>query len=171
MKRLCLLLLTALLCSCGTTTTTSNPAQAHAGTKLYRQKDGSLQIAGEWDYVVLSTTTDPPMAVVGGFKAHLVRGKAAYSHYVIDMVYKPKAGSFADDPSDITGFVKETPYTRAALDQAAQGAGITVPLPKYRTRQPFSAAYLRGFLQKVDETVRNPALPAHPPTLPWYEVH
>lgn len=170
MKCIFPILLATLLCSCGTTLTTSNPTQSHAATKAYREKDGSLQIAGDWDYVTLSTTTDPPQAAVGGFKAHLVRGKTTYSHYVHDMVYKPKAASFADDPSDITGHTTEVPYSRAALDQAAQGTGLTVPLPKYGTSQVFSAAYLRGFLQKVDETVRNPtgaAILAGP----WDEHH
>ncbi len=170
MKRLSLLLLAALLCSCGTTLTTSSPAHSHAATKVYREKDGSLEIAGDWDYVAISTTADPPTAAVGGFKAHLLRGKTIYTHYVYDMIYKPRTGSFSEDPDNVTGYAKEVPYTRGTLDQAAQGAGITVSLPKYRTQQVFSAAYLRGFLQKVDETVRNPAGTAASAGL-WYEHH
>lgn len=157
MKRLALLLLATLLCSCGTSLTTSNPVQSYAATKVYRAKDGSLQIAGDWDYIVLSTTTDPPQAVIGGFKARLLGGKVMYSHYVHDLVYKAKAGSFADDPNDVTGNTRLLPYDRATLDQAAQNSGLTVSLPQYRSRQVFSAAHLRGFLQRVDETVRNPS--------------
>lgn len=170
MKRLCLLLLATLLCSCGTSLTTSSPAQSHAAAKAYREKDGSVHVVGDWDYVAISTTSEPPTAAVGGFKADLESGKTTYAHYVYDMNYKPRAGAFSFDPADVAGNLKVMPHTRAQLDQAAQGSGLTISLPKYRTKQVFSAAYLRGFLQKVDETVRNPAASTPVPG-PWYEYH
>ncbi|MGV3662871.1 MAG: hypothetical protein ACO1TE_21985 [Prosthecobacter sp.] len=170
MKHFSLLLLAALLCSCGSAISTSNPAQSYAGTELYREKDGSLQIVGDWDYVALSTVTDPPSAAAGGIKASLARGKVTYAHYTIDASFKPKAGAMHASKEDVTGGVEERPYTRAMLDQAAQGAGLTVAVPRHRTSQFFSAAYLQGFLRKVDETVRNPAVPVQPTTEPWHRL-
>ncbi|MDB6007072.1 MAG: hypothetical protein JWR15_4059 [Prosthecobacter sp.] len=157
MKHPTLLLLAILLCSCSTGITTTDPAHSYASTETYRHQDGTIQIAGNWDYVVYSRATDPPKIVVGGFEALVKGGKTHYAYCLTEMAYKPKPSAFSRSPDDMTGGVKASPYTRAALDQAAQGAGITVAVPKHHTSQFFSAAYLRGFLQKVDETVRNPA--------------
>jgi len=157
MKHPGLLLLAMLLCSCSTGTSTSNPAQSYASTDAYREKDGTIRIVGDWDYVARSTVTDPPMIAAGGFEACLVRGKTLYAYCLMEATYKPKASAFSRSPGDMTGSVKAYPYTRATLDQAAQRTGITVAVPKYHTSQFFSAAYMRGFLQKVDETARNPA--------------
>lgn len=163
MKHSILLLLATLLCSCSSGITTSDPAQSYASTQAYREKDGTLQIVGDWDYVVRSTVTDPPMMVGGGFEARIVRGKPLYAYCLMEATFKPKASAFSRSPGDVTGGVKASPYTRAALEQAAQGSGITIAVPKYHTSQFFSAAYLRGFLQKVDEAVRNPAAVTAPP--------
>jgi hypothetical protein len=157
MKHPILLLSAMLLCSCSTAITTSNPAQAYASTAAYREIDGSIHVVGDWDYVVRSTVTDPPMIAVGGFAARLVHGECLYGYALMDATFKAKASAFSRSPGDMTSGMKVFPYSRAILDQAAQGAGLTVPVPRYRTSQFFSAAYLRGFLQKVDETVRNPA--------------
>lgn len=167
MNRLSLLLLAMLLSSCSTAINTSNPARSYAGTKIYREKDGSLEIVGDWDYVAFSTVTDPPSAAAGGMKADLARGKVTYAHYTMDASFSPRSGATHASYHDVTGGVEERPYTRATLDQAAQGAGLTVEVPRHRTRQFFSAAYLKGFLQKVDEAVRNPAVPTEPTTEPW----
>lgn len=48
-------------------------------------------------------------------------------------------------------------YERAVLERAAQGGGLVVSLPNSHLSQSLSAAYVRGFLQKVDDVLKNPA--------------
>ncbi|HRH96691.1 MAG TPA: hypothetical protein PLB55_12185 [Prosthecobacter sp.] len=162
--------LALLLCSCAATTQTNDPAQSYANTQVVREKDGSLQVAADWDIITLSTTTDPPMAVSGGLKGHIVGGKCTYAYYIINYEYQAKAGSMQAADEDITARVKELPYSRGALEQAAQGQGLHVPLPQWRTRQVLSAAYVRGFLQKVDETLSRPPTALKPSSVPWYRL-
>ncbi|MDZ4405968.1 hypothetical protein [Prosthecobacter sp.] len=160
--------LALLLCSCAATTQTKNPAQSYANTQVFREKDGALQVVADWDAIALSTTTDPPMAVLGGLKGRIVGGKCAYAYYIIDCEYQAKAGSMQVAEEDISTKVRELPYTRGMLEQAAQGQGLHVPLPQWRTRQVLSAAYVRGFLQKIDETLAHPPTALRPSAVPWY---
>lgn len=161
-------LLALLLCSCSSISQTKNPATSYAATEVYREKDGSLQVIGDWDMAYASTTTALPIMVATGLKARVAKGGGAYACYLIIGKYDAQASAMTPTTEDIVSSVRELPYSRATLDHAARGAGLTVPLPEWHTRQTFSAAYVRGFLQKADETLRNPATAKVVQTsLPW----
>ncbi len=146
-----------LLCSCGTVTETTDPAASYAATKVVRGKSGALHVLGDDSLVYHSSTIAVPTSVLCGLCASLGKGAADYSCCLFVSKYEVKPSAFSRSPDDYKVRSLRLPFTRAALDAAASGAGLTVPLPQWHTRQTFSAAYVRGFLQKVDETVRNPA--------------
>ena len=169
LSRFILIIVSICLSACSSGTQTNDPAKAYAATTVLRQQDGSLHVVAEWDYIEMAMAAQPPRMVAGGIKAHIVRGKPRYSHYYVKGVYQMKAGSMQVSEEDIVMSVKEHSYDRATLERAAQGTGLTVPLPMPHRQQTFSAGYVRGFLQKVDAAVRNPAaVQAKPITGPWY---
>ena len=149
--------LALLLCSCSVTTQTQNPAVSYAATEIYRGKDGSLAVFSDRSLVYHSSSIAIPTSVLCGLKAHVTKTGAAYACFVLVSKYEPKPSAFSRSPDDYQRDIKERPFTRAALDAAAGGAGLTIPLPQWHTQQTFSAAFVRGFLQKVDETRSNPA--------------
>jgi hypothetical protein len=161
MLKLLSAVLALLLCSCGMITETpqtTDPAASYAAAKVIRTKGGTLFVLGDDGLVYHSSTIAVPTSVSCGLCAGIPKGGAAdYSSYVFVSKYEVKPSAFSRSPDDYKTKSVRLPFTRAALDAAARGTGLTVPLPQWHTRQTFSAAYVQGFLQKVDETLRNPA--------------
>lgn len=167
MKHLKLFLLAALLSSCNTVTHTSSPAAAYSSTQAHRSGVGSYHIVGEWDYLDYSMVKEPKIVVVAGFEAFVTRGQCLYAYYVHERTYGSKASSVANNMDVLSRHRKHLEFTREKLDEAARGNGLTVRFSEEHNTQFFSAAYLRGFLQKVDEVRRSipaqPGAPAAPP--------
>lgn len=164
--RLLLIPLFALVSSCGSITQTKDPSASFNATRVLRERDGSLQIVGDWAIVYASNTAAVPVTVATGVKGHIVGGKCTYSHYVV--VGKADRGGAAE-PSleDLTLQVREQPYSRAAFEQAAR-QGLTITVPDWNVRHAFSAAYVQGVLQRIDAALRNPsAVKARQIGLPW----
>jgi len=157
MHRLFAAALALLLCSCGTISQTKNPAASYAATEVHRGKDGSLQVMGDHDIAYHSTTIEVPTTVFIGLSAAVSKSRSAYGCALLVGQWRPRASSFSTNQSDFEKKTRILPYSRADLDAAAAGPGLTVPLPEWHTSHAFSAAYVRGFLQKVDETIRHPA--------------
>ena len=149
--------LALLLCSCTTISHTKDPAASYAATEVHRGKNGSLQVVGDHDIAYQCSTIVVPTTVFTGLTAVVHKSSAIYACYLVVSQWQPKASSFARSQSDFERKMRILPCSRAALDTAASGPGLTVPLPEWRTQHTFSAAYVRGFLQKADETLRNPA--------------
>ena len=150
-------LLSFLLCSCGSINQTKNPAASYRATEVQRGKSGALLVVGEGSPAYLSTTIAIPTLVLCGLQARVSKAGVSYACYQLVSKYDMKASSLSLSPDDFVDSVKLLPCTRAAFDTAAAGAGLTVPMPEWHTQHTFSAAYVSGFLQKVDETIRDPA--------------
>jgi hypothetical protein len=149
--------LALLLCSCSTISHTKDPAASYAATEVHRGKNGALQIVGDHDIAYQSSTIAVPTTVFIGLTAAGNKTSSAYACYLVVSKWLPKASSLARTPADFERKMRYLPSSRAAMDTAASGPGLTIPLPEWHTQHVFSAAYVRGFLQKVDETFRNPA--------------
>lgn len=145
------------LTACDTLSGVKDPAKAYASTEVIRQKNGSLLIAGDWDYIEMARAADPPRTVMGGLAAHIVLGKARYFHCYEKHVLQLQASDMQVTPEDYEVTIEGQKYDRATLERAAQGEGLKVSLPHSHLSQSFSAAYVRGFLQKVDDVLKNPA--------------
>lgn len=164
--RLLLIPLLALLSACGSITQTKDPIASFNATRVLRERDGTLQIVGDWAIVYASNTAAVPVTVATGVKGRIVGGTCVYSHYVV--VGKADRGGAAE-PSleDVTMHVREQPYSRAAFEQAAR-QGLTITVPDWNVTHAFSAAYIQGVLQRIDEAQRNPAaVKARQIGLPW----
>lgn len=160
-------LLAILLCSCGSITQTKDPAAAYNATQVYRERDGTLQVCGDWAFVYASTTAEVPVMVATGIKGRVKGGQCAYSIYTV-VGKGDRGGAAVPDMESVTMHVRELPYSRATLDQAAAGAGLTMALPEWRTSHTFSAAYVRGVLQKIDAALRNSSsVKIKQISLPW----
>ncbi|OYW70512.1 MAG: hypothetical protein B7Z37_30495 [Verrucomicrobia bacterium 12-59-8] len=152
-----LILAALFLVACETPSKVKNPARAYASTEVLQQKNGSLLVAGDWDYVEFTTTTELPRMIMGGLAAHVALGKARYFHCYEKHVLQLQASDMQETEEDHEVTLEGQRFDRAVLERAAQGDGLNVPLPNSHLSQSFSAAYVRGFLQKVDDVLKNPA--------------
>lgn len=169
MKHLTSFLLILLLSSCSTVTHTSSPARAYASTTVRQTGAGSFHIVGDWDYVDFSMVRvqNTRVVAIGGFEARVARGKCLYSYYVYEQTDVINVGALGGFMDLENRRMKHLDFTRGRLDEAARGEGLTVRLTEKHNQQFFSAAYLRGFLQKVDEAIRkSSSQPAAPPAPP-----
>jgi hypothetical protein len=167
MRTLCFAIVACVLCSCGNITQTKDPAAAYHSTVVFRERDGTLQVVGDWTVVYASTTAEIPVSVAVGLKARVAKGKATYSLYKI-VGKADRGGAAAAQMEDVTLHLSEEHYGRSTLDRAAAADGLLMKLPEWRTRHVFSAAYVRGVLQRADEILRNPASGRiEPISLPW----
>lgn len=154
-----LILMAAGLClvACETPSKVKNPAKAYASTEVFRLKSGSVLVQGDWDYIEFTTTTELPRMVRGGLAAHIEFGKARYFHCYQKNVLQLQASDMQETAEDHEVTLEGQRYDRAVLERAAQGVGLVVSLPNSHLSQSLSAAYVRGFLQKVDDVLKNPA--------------
>jgi hypothetical protein len=156
-SRLILMLAALFLAACDTPSKVKNPAKAYASTEVFRLKNGSLLVQGDWDYIEFTTTTELPRMMIGGLAAHIASGKARYFHCYQKNVVQLQASDMQETEEDHEVTLEGQRYDRAVLDRAAQGEGLNVSLPHSHLSQSLSAAYVRGFLQKVDDVLKNPA--------------
>ena len=155
--RLILMVLGLCLAACETPSKVKNPAKAYASTEVFRLKSGSLLVQGDWDYIEFTTTTELPRMVRGGLAAHIASGKARYFHCYQKNVLQLQASDMQETEEDHEVSLEGQRYDRAALERAAQGGGLVVSLPNSHLSQSLSAAYVQGFLQKVDDVLKNPS--------------
>ena len=95
--------------------------------------------------------------VRGGLAAHIASGKARYFHCYQKNVLQLQASDMQETEEDHEVSLEGQRYDRAALERAAQGGGLVVSLPNSHLSQSLSAAYVQGFLQKVDDVLKNPS--------------
>jgi hypothetical protein len=156
---LCFILMVASFClvACETPSQVKNPAKAYADTEVFQLKNGKLLVQGDWDYIEYTTTTVLPRMVIGGLAAQIAFGKTHYYHCYQKNVLQLQASDMQETEEDYEVTLEGQRYDRSVLERAAQGEGLKVPLPHSHLSQSFSAAYVRGFLQKVDDVRKNPA--------------
>lgn len=151
---------------------------------MVSKQDGSIIVSGPGDSINLpgsffyhpghglpKPSWVPPnsllpsqMVAATGLTAHITGNKCVYACFTINRVnYETVSGpavvlqqvEFKDSKRTGSSVGKKyIPYSRAALDKAAKGAGLTVLFPDWSASHTFSAAYVSGFLRKVDETMR-----------------
>lgn len=159
MKHLPFLLLILLLSSCSTVTHTSSPAKAYASTRVRQTGAGSFHVIGDWDYVDFSMVRvqNTRIVAIGGLEAQVVRGRVLYSYYVHEQSDVIRPGATGGYMEMENRRMRHLDFTRERLDAAARGEGLTVQVTEKHPQQFFSAAYVRGFLQRVDEAIRRSA--------------
>ena len=155
-SRFFLMIVGLSLVACETPSSVKNPAKAYASTEVFRLKNGTLLVQGDWDYIEYTTTTVLPRMVRGGLAAQIAFGKARYYHCYQKNVVQLQASDMQETEEDHEVTLEGQRYDRAVLERAAQGEGLKVPLPHSHLSQSLSAAYVRGFLQKVDDVLKNP---------------
>lgn len=147
-RRLGPIIVAALLASCGSSPNlTTDPAASYRSAEIVNNPDGTIHVRGAGFYLSMKGGV-----AKGGLEADVENGKAV-------RYYFKSARTPFDKPVEgkITVTVTFKPLSRAELETASRGsAGITINVADDVKACVLSAAYVQGFLQKVNEALSKP---------------